>query len=33
MDGLHDLGLHVPVDDGSGSGQFLTLDVTGDFRS
>ena len=33
MDGAHDLGLHVPVDDGSGSGQFLTLDVTGDFRS
>jgi hypothetical protein len=33
MDGLHDLGLHVPVDDGGGSGQFLTLDVTGDFRS
>lgn len=32
MDGPHDLGLHVPVDDGSGSGQFLTLDVTGDFR-
>jgi hypothetical protein len=32
MDGPHDLGLHVPVDDGSGSSQFLTLDVTGDFR-
>lgn len=33
MDGPHDLGLHVPVDDGAGSGQFLTVDVTGDFRS
>ncbi len=33
MDGPHDLGLHVPVDDGSGTGQVLTLDVTGDFRS
>jgi hypothetical protein len=33
MDGPHDLGLHVPVDDGTGSGQFLTLDVTGDFRN
>lgn len=33
MDGPHDLGLHVPVDDGSGRGQFLTLVVTGDFRS
>jgi hypothetical protein len=33
MDGPHDLGLHVPVDDGTGGDQFLTLDVTGDFRS
>jgi hypothetical protein len=33
MDGPHDLGLHVPVDDGTGSGQVLTLEVTGDFRS
>jgi hypothetical protein len=32
MDGPHDLGLHVPVDDGTGSGQVLTLEVTGDFR-
>lgn len=33
MDGPHDLGLHVPVDDGSGAGDVLTLAVTGDFRS
>jgi hypothetical protein len=33
MDGLHDLGLHVPVDDDGGSSQYLTLEVTGDFRS
>jgi hypothetical protein len=33
MDGPHDLGLHIPVDDGTGGGQYLTLDVTGDFRS
>ena len=33
MDGPHDLGLHVPVDDGTGGNQFLTLDVTGDFQS
>jgi hypothetical protein len=33
MDGPHDLGLHVPVDDGSGADTYLTLDVTGDFRS
>ena len=33
MDGPHDLGLHVPVDDGTGDGQLLTLDVAGDFRS
>lgn len=32
MDGPHDLGLHVPVDDGTDSEQLLTLDVTGDFR-
>lgn len=33
MDGPHDLGLHVPVDDGTGAEQYLTVDVTGDFRS
>lgn len=33
MDGPHDLGLHVPVDDGTNTQQVLTLDVTGDFRS
>lgn len=33
MDGPHDLGVHVPVDDGTGTGQLLTLDVSGDFRN
>jgi hypothetical protein len=33
MDGPHDLGLHVPVDDGTTRDQVLTLEVTGDFRS
>lgn len=33
MDGPHDLGLHVPVDDGSTSDRLLTLEVSGDFRS
>lgn len=32
MDGPHDLGVHVPVDDRMGSQQVLTLDVTGDFH-
>ena len=32
MDGPHDLGLHVPVDDGTDGQEVLTLDVTGDFR-
>ena len=31
MDGPHDLGLHVPIDDGRGGGQLLTLQLTGDF--
>lgn len=31
MDGPHDLALHVPVDAGTGSPAFLTVDVTGDF--
>ena len=33
MDGPHDLGLHIPVDDGTTSDQLLTLEVTGDFLS
>jgi hypothetical protein len=33
MDGPHDLGVHVPVDGGTGTGQLLTLDVSGDFRN
>lgn len=33
MDGPHDLGVHVPVDDGTGTGQLLALDVSGDFRN
>lgn len=31
MDGPHDLGLHVPVDDGTTGAQLLTVEVTGDF--
>jgi hypothetical protein len=33
MDGRHDLGLHVPIDDGDDADEYLTLDATGDFRS
>lgn len=33
MDGPHDLGLHIPVDDGTTGDQLLTVEVTGDFRS
>jgi hypothetical protein len=33
MDGPHDLGLHIPVDDGTTSDEVLTVEVVGDFRS
>lgn len=32
MDGPHDLALHIPVDNGTGNAEVLTVEVTGDFR-